>query len=174
VPFGEYVPLHKYLSFLFIGDVVDKITGGGIGFSEGEGDKMISLKTASQNNLSFNPLLCYEVIFSREVIDKNKIPDFFVNLTNDSWFGLSTGPYQHLQTARMRSIEYARPLLRVAQTGISANINHFGEVVNKIDLNEKDIIDVDIYKNELLTIYAKYSQLPIGLVVIFLLLLLIV
>ena len=174
VPFGEYVPLHKYLSFLFIDDVVDKITGGGSGFSEGEGDKMISLKTPSQNILSFNPLLCYEVIFSREVIDKNKIPDFFVNLTNDSWFGFSTGPYQHLQTARMRAIEYARPMVRVAQTGVTANINHFGEIVDKIGLNEKAIIDVDIYKNELLTIYAKYSQLPIGIVVILLLLLVII
>ena len=174
VPFGEYVPLHKYLSFLFIDDVVDKITGGGSGFSEGEGDKMISLKTPSQNNLSFNPLLCYEVIFSREVVDKNKIPDFFVNLTNDSWFGISSGPYQHLQSARMRAIEYARPLIRVAQTGITANINHFGEIVDKIGLSEKGIIDVDIYKNELLSIYAKYSQLPIEIVVICLLLLVII
>jgi apolipoprotein N-acyltransferase len=174
VTFGEYVPLHKYLSFLFIDDVVDKITGGGSGFSEGEGDKMISLKTSSHNNLSFNPLLCYEVIFSREVVDKNKIPNFFVNLTNDSWFGVSTGPYQHLQSARMRAIEYARPLVRVAQTGISANINHFGEIIDKINLNEKAIIDVDIYKNELLTIYAKYSQLPTAIVIIFLLLLVIV
>jgi apolipoprotein N-acyltransferase len=174
VPFGEYVPLHKYLSFLFIDDVVDKITGGGSGFSEGEGDKMIALKTPSQNNLSFNPLLCYEVIFSREVIDKNKIPDFFVNLTNDSWFGLSTGPYQHLQTARMRSIEYARPLVRVAQTGVSANINHFGEIIDKIGLNQKAIIDVDIYKNEFLTIYAKYSQLPTAIVIICLLLFIII
>ena len=174
VPFGEYVPLHKYLSFLFIDDVVDKITGGGSGFSEGEGDKMISLKTHSQNNISFNPLLCYEVIFSREVIDKNKIPDFFVNLTNDSWFGISSGPYQHLQTARLRAIEYARPILRVAQTGVSANINHFGQIVDKIGLSEKGIIDVDIYKNELLSIYAKYSQLPIAMVIICLLLLIII
>ena len=174
VPFGEYVPLHKYLSFLFIGDVVDKITGGGSGFSEGEGDKMISLKTASQNNISFNPLLCYEVIFSREVIDKNKIPDFFVNLTNDSWFGLSTGPYQHLQTARMRAIEYARPMVRVAQSGVTANINHFGQIVDEINLNQKAIIDVDVYKNEILTIYAKYSQLPIVIAIILLLFLVIV
>ncbi len=174
VPFGEYVPLHKYLSFLFIDDVVDKITGGGSGFSEGEGDKMILLKTSLQNNISFNPLLCYEVIFSREVIDKNKIPDFFVNLTNDSWFGISSGPYQHLQSARMRAIEYARPLIRVAQTGITANINHFGEIIDKIRLSEKGIIDVDIYKNELLSIYAKYSQLPIVIVVFCLLLLVII
>jgi apolipoprotein N-acyltransferase len=119
-------------------------------------------------------LLCYEVIFSREIIDENKIPDFFVNLTNDSWFGFSSGPYQHLQSARMRSIEYARPLLRSAQTGISANINHFGEVIDRIELNEKNIIDIDIYKNELLTIYAKYSQLPIAIVIILLLFLIII
>lgn len=74
----------------------------------------------------------------------------------------------------MRAIEYARPLIRVAQTGITANINHFGEIVDKIGLSEKGIIDVDIYKNELLSIYAKYSQLPIAIVVICLLLLVII
>jgi apolipoprotein N-acyltransferase len=74
----------------------------------------------------------------------------------------------------MRSIEYARPLLRVAQTGITSNINHFGEIVDKIGLNEKGIIDVDIYKNELLTIYAKYSQLPIAIAIILLLFLIII
>ena len=135
---------------------------------------MISLKTISQNNIFFNPLLCYEVIFSREIVDDYKIPNFFVNLTNDSWFGLSTGPYQHLQTARMRSIEYARPIVRVAQTGVSANINHFGEIVDEIKLNEKGIIDVDLYENEFQTIYAKYSQLPIAIVIILLLLLVII
>lgn len=157
VPFGEYVPLHEYLSFLFIDDVVDKITGGGTGFSKGEGDKLINLP-----KFSFNPLLCYEVIFSRELIDSaSAIPDLFINLTNDAWFGVSSGPYQHLQMARMRAIEYARPLIRVAQTGISANINHFGEVVDKIGLNERGVIDVDIYKNQKDSVYAKYSHIPL-------------
>lgn len=167
VPFGEYVPLHQYFSFLFIDDVVDKITGGGVGFSSGDGEKLINLP-----KFSFNPLLCYEIIFSREIIDKNStIPDLFINLTNDAWFGVSSGPYQHLQMARMRAIEYTRPLIRVAQTGISANINHFGEVVDKIGLNERGVIDVDIYKNQKDSVYAKYSHIPLIAVALLLILL---
>ncbi|NCA28956.1 MAG: apolipoprotein N-acyltransferase [Proteobacteria bacterium] len=170
VPFGEYVPLHQYFSFLFIDDVVDKITGGGVGFSSGEGKKLINLP-----KFSFNPLLCYEVIFSREIVDKDSsIPDLFVNLTNDAWFGVSSGPYQHLQMARMRAIEYARPLVRVAQTGISANINHFGEVVDKIGLNEVGVIDVEIYKNQKNSVYAKYSHLPLIIISFFLVILVLI
>jgi apolipoprotein N-acyltransferase len=65
-------------------------------------------------------------------------------------------------------------MVRVAQTGVTANINHFGEVIDKIGLNAKNIIDVDIYKNELLSIYAKYAQLPIAIAIILLLFLIII
>lgn len=167
VPFGEYVPLHQYLSFLFIDEVVDKITGGGSGFATGQGNKLINL-----TKFSFNPLLCYEVIFSREVLDKNLLmPNLFVNLTNDSWFGNSIGPYQHLQIAQMRAIEYARPMIRVAQTGITVNINHYGSIVNKINLNQEGVIDVEVYKNNGTTFYAKYGHLPIIILALLLLIL---
>ena len=161
VPFGEFVPLHRYLGFLFIDQVVDKITGGGVGFSQGQGAKIVKLP-----KFSFNPLLCYEVIFSRELLDNDlSVPDIFINLTNDSWFGISSGPYQHLQMARMRAIEYGRPLIRVAQSGVSANINHYGEIVDKISLNQKAIIDVKVYQNNQNTFYSKYSHLLIAMIV---------
>ncbi|MFM7557515.1 MAG: apolipoprotein N-acyltransferase, partial [Alphaproteobacteria bacterium] len=163
VPFGEYVPLHQYFSFLFIDDVVNKITGGGVGFSSGQGEKIIKLP-----KFSFIPLLCYEVIFSNELVNENNInADLMINLTNDSWFGKATGPYQHLQMSQMRAIEFSKPMLRVAQTGISANINHLGKIIDKIDLNQKGVRDVVVFKSPEISFYAKNQHLPIFSILIF-------
>jgi apolipoprotein N-acyltransferase len=155
VPFGEYVPLQKFLPF------IDKITGGGVGFSEGNG-----VKTLLTENFSFSPLLCYEVIFSDKILDKKNHPDLLINLTNDAWFGISSGPYQHFDMARMRAIEYGTALIRVAGTGITAMIDPFGRVVKKINLNEMGIIDVDLIKNNQITIYEKNGCLPLILLII--------
>lgn len=155
VPFGEYIPFHKFFPF------VDKITGGGEGFSEGEG-----AQTLLTESFSFSPLVCYEVIFSDEVVNKKLRPDLLVNLTNDAWFGNSSGPYQHFDMAVMRAIEYGIPLVRVAGTGISAFIDPFGRVVAKLDLNEEGVIDVDLVKNTASTIYADYGYLPLILLVL--------
>jgi len=156
VPFGEYVPLRELLSSLFLGNVVDGITGGGVGFSSGEGPK-----TLITDNFSFSPLVCYEVIFSDEVVDRNNLPDMFVNLTNDAWFGNSSGPYQHFDMSKMRAIEYGIPLIRVANTGITALVDPFGRVAKQIDLNQTGTIDVDLIKNSRTTIYATYCYLPL-------------
>jgi apolipoprotein N-acyltransferase len=161
VPFGEYVPFQKYLPF------VEKITGGTSGFSEGEG-----AKTVVAQGFSFSPLICYEVIFSNEVIDKKSRPDLFVNVTNDAWFGVSSGPFQHLEMAVMRSIEYGIPLARVANTGISAFIDPFGYIVSKIDLNEEGVIDVTMIKPIAVTIYEKYSHKPLILLILLILIIL--
>ncbi len=155
VPFGEFVPLHRYLSFLYLSEAVDAITGGGKGFSEGEGPQ-----TLMAESFTFSPLVCYEAIFSSEVVDKKHLPDIFVNLTNDAWFGNSSGPYQHFDMARMRAIEYGIPLIRVAGTGISALVDPFGRVVAKLGLNEEGMIDMKLIKNSQTTIYATYGQLP--------------
>ncbi len=163
VPFGEYVPLQKFLPF------VEKITDGAVGFSEGDGAKTITIKPAldgSHQGFSFSSLVCYEVIFSKEVLDKNSMPNLFVNLTNDAWFGRSSGPYQHLAMSRMRSIEYGIPLARVAGTGISAFADPFGRIVKKIGLNEEGIIDVDLIKNLEPTFYAKNGDLALILLVV--------
>lgn len=150
VPFGEYVPLQKYFPF------VQKITDGAIGFSEGEGPK-----TIHGSLISFSPLLCYEVIFPDKIIDRNDRPDLLVNLTNDAWFGNSTGPYQHFDMARMRAVEYGIPLARVANTGITAFFDSFGRTKNKINLNQEGIIDVDLVKKLEPTIYSKYCFAPL-------------
>lgn len=162
VPFGEYIPWQKYLPF------IEKITDGAVGFSEGEGPQ-----TLQAHGFSFSPLICYEVIFSDEVLNKKSRPDLFVNVTNDAWFGNSSGPYQHLDIARMRTIEYGIPMARVANTGITAFIDPFGKIVERINLNQAGIIDVNLIKNLAPTIYEKYSYLPLTLLLLVMLMFLI-
>jgi len=156
VPFGEFIPLHRYLSFLFLDKVVDQITGGGSGFSAGSGPQ-----TLITDIFSFSPLICYEAIFSGKAVNKDHRPDLFINVTNDAWFGNSSGPHQHLNMARMRAIEYGLPLVRVANTGISALVDPFGRVIKKIDLNETGVVDVELIKNSTSSIYANYRFIPL-------------
>jgi apolipoprotein N-acyltransferase len=168
VPFGEYVPFHQFLSFLFLDTVIDGITGGGKGFSEGTGPR-----TLIGNGFSFSPLVCYEIIFSSKIIDKKNVPDVLINVTNDAWFGDSSGPYQHFDMARMRAIEYGIPLIRVANTGITAFTDPFGRIVAQLPRNEMSIVDIELIKNSDSTIYRNFGNIPTGFLIVILLLILI-
>jgi apolipoprotein N-acyltransferase len=149
VPFGEYIPFSDSLPF------ISKITDGAINFSQGNGLKTIKLNSKTP---SFSPLICYEAIFSGNVIDKSHPPQFLLNLTNDAWFGLSFGPYQHFDMVRMRSIENGMPTIRVANSGISGLIDPLGKIVALIPLNKKDILDVMLMENLPATIYMRYGN----------------
>jgi apolipoprotein N-acyltransferase len=157
VPFGEYVPLQKFFPF------IDKITGGGEGFAVGDG-----AKTVDFGRFSAGPLICYEAIFSSEVLDAKAAPDFFVNLTNDAWFGKSTGPYQHFDMARMRAVEYGIPLIRVAGSGVSALFDSVGDIVAKTELHEEAVIDVEVKVNSSPTLYQLYGFKPLLILVLLL------
>jgi len=148
VPFGEYVPLQEFLPF------IDKITQGSIGFGRGSGPETIKAST-----FSFSPLVCYEVIFPNKIVAKGSSPDVIINLTNDSWFGNSIGPYQHLASAQMRAIEYGLSVARVANSGITAFIDPFGRIVKKIPLNQQGFFDVNLIKKNSPTIYQKFGNL---------------
>lgn len=150
VPFGEYVPLQKFFPF------IEKITDGAIGFSKGEG-----VKTVLTPYFSFSPLVCYEAIFPDEVVNRRSRPDLLVNLTNDAWFGNSSGPYQHFDMVRMRAIEQGISLARVANTGISGFIDPFGRVVFRINLNHIGIFDINLIKKLAPTVYYNYGFLPL-------------
>ncbi len=130
VPFGEYVPLRSVLP-------LNKITSGGIDFSAGPGPRTLRLPGLPP----FSPLICYEVIFPGNVIDAKDPPQWILNVTNDGWFGLSSGPYQHFASAQLRAVEEGLPLVRAANTGISAVIDSYGRVVASLGLGSEGIID---------------------------------
>lgn len=152
VPFGEYIPFSKFLPFL------EKITGGASGFGEGSGPKTLEMQ-----GFRISPLICYEIIFSDKIIDNNNRPNLLVNVTNDAWFGNSSGPYQHFNMAKMRSVEYGISLARVANTGITAYIDPLGQVQKQIALNKEGFIDVNFVDAIDETIFSHFKYIPLYL-----------
>ena len=113
------------------------------GFSSGSGLKLIK-------NLglpTFLPLICYEALFSNEILGQVKEARWIINITNDAWFGNGGGPKQHLNIARMRALENNIPLIRVSNNGISAKIAKNGKIEKYIALNKKDFLDVELSLN---------------------------
>ena len=92
-------------------------------------------------------------------------PGWIVNLTNDGWFGISTGPYQHLQQARLRAIEQGLPLVRAANTGISAVIDPLGRIVARLGLGIEGVLDSSLPSAIAPTIYARTGDIPAALIV---------
>jgi apolipoprotein N-acyltransferase len=130
VPFGEYVPMRSVLP-------LEKITHGGLDFSAGPGPRTLHLPGLPP----FSPLICYEVIFPGNVTDAEDPPQWILNVTNDGWFGLSSGPYQHFASARLRAVEEGLPLVRAANTGISAVVDPYGRVIASLGLGRGGVID---------------------------------
>jgi len=148
VPFGEYVPLRQYLPG------VERIANGIGDFDRGDGPKTIELP----NFESFAPTICYEIIFPGEVVDRTSEvkPKWILTITNDAWFGDTSGPYQHLDIARMRAIEEGLPVIRSANTGISAVIDSTGRVLNYISLNTEGIIDTKLPQTTAFETYYSF------------------
>jgi len=130
VPFGEYIPFRNILP-------LENIAGGHGDFEEGKGADTIQLATLPP----FSPLICYEAIFPEIATDHLHKAKWLLNITNDAWFGTSSGPYQHLAMARMRAVENHLPLVRVANTGVSAIIDPMGRVVATLPLNHTGLLD---------------------------------
>ncbi len=134
VPFGEYLPLRWLIPF-------PKLTEGTMDFSSGPGRVTLNVSGLPP----FSPLICYEAIFSGAVTgpptSDGQRPLWLLNVTNDSWFGDSSGPRQHLAAAQMRAVEEGLPLIRVANTGISAVIDPYGRILGRIPLNERGFLD---------------------------------
>ncbi|WP_421994760.1 apolipoprotein N-acyltransferase [Reyranella sp.] len=130
VPLGEYIPFHKQLA------PVSGFIGRG-SFEVGEG----RVTLAPPGLASFSPIICYEVIFPAAVTGPGARPQWLLNVTNDAWFGLSSGPYQHLVSARLRSVEEGLPMIRAANTGVSAVIDSYGRVLASLDMRQTGILD---------------------------------
>jgi len=130
VPFGEYVPWRSVLP-------LDKITPGALDFSAGPGPRTLDLPGLPP----VGPLICYEVIFPAAVTDPARRPRWLLNVTNDAWYGRTSGPYQHFATARLRAVEEGLPVVRVANNGISGVIDAHGRVTARIGLAREGAID---------------------------------
>jgi apolipoprotein N-acyltransferase len=151
VPFGEYLPFQNFLERLGLMQLT-KIQGG---FLAGDRRRRIAVPPAPP----MLPLLCYEVIFPGEAVPRGERPGWLLNLTNDAWFGISSGPYQHLQQARVRAIEEGLPLVRAANSGISAVIDPFGRIVRSLPLGSEGILDAALPRPIAATIYARIGDL---------------
>jgi apolipoprotein N-acyltransferase len=151
VPFGEYTPLRAVLGWLGLG----KLTVGGQGFSAGPGLATLDLPGLPP----FSPLICYEAIFPGRVVAEGARPQWLLNLTNDAWFGTSSGPYQHFAGVRIRAVEEGLPLVRVANSGISAVVDPYGRLLGQLRLNQVGVLDSPLPRPAKgVTLYARYGD----------------
>lgn len=149
VPFGEYVPLRGLLP-------IERIVPSKADFSAGPGPRTLALPGLPPAS----PLICYEVIFPGEVTDPKNRPAWLLNVTNDGWFGMSSGPYQHLAAARLRAVEEGLPLVRAANTGISIVIDSYGRTVSQLGLGQTGTVDAPLPKALTApTFYARFGDL---------------
>ncbi len=153
VPFGEYMPLGDLLAEWGIHGLA---ATEGQGYSAGPGAQLIEVPGIGPAL----PLICYEAIFPQDVSAAPKRPRFLLQITNDAWFGKASGPYQHLAQARLRTVEQGLPMVRVANTGVSAMIGPKGNVQAQIALNEQGWIDAVLPVTLAPTPYARAGDLP--------------
>ena len=157
VPFGEYIPFRAYLP-----EWVKPVANTVAEFGRGEKHKVLKINDYPE----MLPLICYEIIFSGEIMKKGAIrPTWAVVLTNDGWYGISSGPYQHLAAAQMRAVEEGITVVRSANSGISAVINPYGEIKAQIPLGQRGMIDALVKPEEAhYTLFGQYgNKIPLAL-----------
>jgi apolipoprotein N-acyltransferase len=157
VPFGEFLPFQTAMERLGFTQIT-KVQGG---FIPGTRRKSIDLPNAPR----MLPLICYEAIFPGDIATRDDRPAWIVNVTNDGWFGNSTGPYQHLQQARLRAIEEGLPIVRAANTGVSAVIDPLGRTVAQLGLGTEGVLDAGLPAARPATPYSRAGDLPAAILV---------
>ena len=163
VPFGEYVPAFGLLRRLPFGAFVEE---HGFGYTPGPGARLIDL-----GNLGTAlPLICYEAIFPQDIRAAEGRPDFLLQLTNDAWFGQIAGPFQHLAQARLRAVENGLPMVRAANTGVSAVIDARGRVLRDLPLGTMGWFDMALPPAAAPTLYSRTGDWPSSGVILLLLL----
>jgi apolipoprotein N-acyltransferase len=168
VPFGEYVPrfLDALIRALGLRQFVH-IPGG----FEPAGKRMA---LAIPGLPAVAATICYEAIFPGEILGDGPRPDLILNVTNDAWFGQTPGPHQHFAQARLRAVEEGLPLLRAANTGISAVIDPFGRIVEKLPLAVEAAIDSTLPVAEPATVYSRWGKFSLTVTLLICLMLLVV
>jgi apolipoprotein N-acyltransferase len=157
VPFGEFLPLQTLLERVGLVQLT-KVAGGLLAGDARHPMPMLNAPSAL-------PLLCYEIIFGDELATRGERAGWLLNLTNDGWFGISAGPYQHFQQARLRAVEQGLPLVRAANTGISAVVDPLGRLVRSLQLGEEGVLDAPLPQALPPTLYARFGDAPAAFLV---------
>jgi apolipoprotein N-acyltransferase len=157
VPFGEYLPFQRLLERLGLRQLT-RLQGG---FLAGDRRRLLAPPHAPK----MLPLICYEIIFPHDIVPPGERPGWMLNLTNDAWFGESAGPYQHFQQARVRAIEEGLPLVRAANTGISAVVDPVGRIIHSLPLGSEGVLDSALPQPIDQTVYSRWGDVPLALVV---------
>ena len=144
VPFGEYDPPIGLLGF--------KLSPG-TGFIPGPGPRTLHLPGIP----AVGPLICYEAVFPGEIVDPKDRPDWLVNVTNDAWFGNSSGPRQHLVAVRLRAVEEGLPIMRAANTGISAGFDAHGRELGRLGMNQPGYLVLPLTGPLPPTLFARFG-----------------
>lgn len=153
VPFGEYIPLTGLARTLGLSGLAE---AAGPGYAPGPGPRLLDLDGAGR---AF-PMICYETIFPHYIRQVER-PDWMLQITNDAWFGNFSGPYQHLELAQLRAAEQGLPLLRAANTGVSAVIDARGRVVAALPLGQHGALDAPLPPPLAATFYARGGDWPV-------------
>jgi apolipoprotein N-acyltransferase len=162
VPGGEFLPFEEILKPLGFRKVVTVPES----FAAGPGPRNIILPGVAPAAV----LICYEAIFPHDLVDASQRPSWIINVTNDAWFGESSGPYQHLAQARLRTIEQGLPLIRAANSGISAIIDAHGRIEAHLPLGVEGVLDGTLPASLPETLYARAGDIMLaGLIIVLLL-----
>ena len=151
VPFGEFIPFEDYL-----GDFLDIIGLNLTNTIPGE-----AIKPINTGKLRISPSICYEIAFDELIRKTAKDSNILLTISNDTWFGESIGPIQHLEIAQNRALEHKKPLIRSTNSGISAIISKDGEIIEKQDYFEEKLLKIKLMLYSGNTFYSNYGNLPL-------------
>jgi apolipoprotein N-acyltransferase len=157
VPFGEYLPFEHLLERIGLQELTEQRGG----FLAGDRHRLIAVPGAP----IALPLICYEILFPGDETPAGRRPGWIINVTNDGWFGISTGPYQHFQQSRVSAIELGLPLVRAANTGISAVVDPLGRIINSLPLGREGVLDAPLPRPIGTTLYAHLGDAPAGIII---------
>jgi apolipoprotein N-acyltransferase len=159
VPFGEYMPLPGLFRSIGIRAIAERADAG---YARGAGPQLLDMGALG----TALPLICYEAVFAHDVGGTAQRPTFLMQITNDAWFGMRSGPQQHLAQAQMRAIEQGLPMIRAANTGISAVIDPKGRITRSLGLNQAGYIDAALPEPGPETLYSTTGDVPWVLLVL--------
>ena len=157
VPFGEYFPFGD-LAYDWFGLRAFAAQAGN-SYSPGAGPQILDLGPFGK----VLPLICYEAIFPRDVNAMPTRPDWMLQITNDAWFGIRTGPFQHFAQARLRAVEQGLPLIRVANTGVTAVVDAHGRIVEALPFGTMASLDTHVPSALPPTPYSRFGDGPVAL-----------